>query len=121
MSYAAQLGLNANYVLPGDYIPSSNAILPNGDLIFNGNGFLGGDFPDFITKVEGLPTKTEILVFVHGAIGSDGNGQLIAHIETLDSGSWRADNLNPNLKYDVICRYAGYKDEIMSNIQPFVM
>lgn len=85
-----------------------------------GNGYLGGDFPDYVTKVEGVPTKTEILVFVHGSIGANGDGQLVAHIRTEDSGYWRIDNLNPDIQYDVICRFSGFKDEIMSNVQPFV-
>lgn len=86
----------------------------------NGPGYLGGDFPDYVTKVEGVPAQTEILVFLHREVGQPGDGKLIARLTTFQSGSWRVDNLNPDLRYDVVCRYPGYKDEILSNIQPFV-
>lgn len=85
-----------------------------------GNGYLGGDFPDYVTKVEGVPTQTEILVFLHREAGQPGDGKLIKRLNTFQSGSWRVDNLNPDLRYDVICRYPGYKDEIISNIKPYV-
>lgn len=85
-----------------------------------GNGYLGGDFPDYVTKVEGVPAQTEILVFLHRDPGDPGDGKLIKRLTTFQSGSWRVDNLNPDLRYDVVCRYPGYKDEIMSNIKPFV-
>lgn len=87
---------------------------------FEGPGYLGGDFPDYVTKVEGAPAQTEILVFLHRNPGEPGDGKLIKRLTTFQSGSWRVDNLNPDLSYDVICRYPGYKDEIMSNIKPFV-
>lgn len=120
MTYSAQLAVNAAYTLTGNHIPTPDALLPSASLMLSGNGYLGGDFPDYVTKIEGTPTKTEILVLVHGEMGSDGDGQMVSHIETLDTGSWRVDNLNPDLRYDVVCRYPGYKDEIMSNIKPFV-
>lgn len=85
-----------------------------------GPGYLGGDFPDYITKVDGVPTQTEILVFLHREAGQPGDGKLIARLTTFQSGSWRVSNLNPAMRYDVVCRYPGYKDEILSNIQPFV-
>lgn len=85
-----------------------------------GNGYLGGDFPDYVTKVEGVPAQTEILVFLHRNPGDPGDGKLIKRLTTFQSGSWRVDNLNPALRYDVVCRYPEYKDEIMSNIKPFV-
>lgn len=114
MSYVAQLAVDANYVLHGNYIPSLNAILPNGSLILSGNGYLGGDFPDYVTKVEGVPVQTEIIIFEHNT------GELVRRVITEVTGSWRVGNLNLDLHYDVVCRYAGYKDEIVSNVQPFV-
>ncbi len=85
-----------------------------------GNGYLGGDFPDYVTKVEGVPAQTEILVFLHRDPGDPGDGKLIERLTTFQSGSWRVDNLNPDLRYDVVCRYPGYKDEIISNVKPHV-
>lgn len=86
----------------------------------SGHGYLGGDFPDYVTKVEGVPTQTEILVFLHRDKGMPGDGKMIARIDTFQSGSWRVGHLNPDLFYDVVCRYQGYKDEIVSNVKPFV-
>ena len=85
-----------------------------------GMGYLGGDFPDYVTKVEGAPAQTEILVFLHRDPGDPGDGKLIKRLTTFQSGSWRVDNLNPDLRYDVVCRYPGYKDEIISNVKPHV-
>lgn len=82
--------------------------------------YLSGDAPEYVTKVENVATATEILVFIHAEFGDPLSGQLVAHIKTDNDGSWRVDNLNPDLRYDVVCRYTGYKDEIMSNIKPFV-
>lgn len=89
-------------------------------ITLKGNGYLGGDFPDAVTKVEGVPSETEILVFLRRDIGLPGDGLLVAHIKTHVSGSWRVANLNPNLRYDVICRAGTYNDQIMSNVKPFV-
>ncbi|UJA04236.1 hypothetical protein F9230_07675 [Acinetobacter johnsonii] len=85
-----------------------------------GNGYLGGDFPDYVTKVEGIPTQTEILVFLHRESGQPGDGKLIKRLTTFQSGSWRVGRLNSELRYDVICRYPGFKDEIISNVKPHV-
>ena len=114
MSYAAQLAVNASYVLLGGDTPSLNTILPNGNLVFSGNGYLGGDFPDYVTKVEGVPAQTEIIIFEHDT------GELVRRLITEVTGSWRVNHLNPDLFYDVVCRYQGYKDEIVSNVKPFV-
>ncbi|MCW8037949.1 hypothetical protein [Acinetobacter entericus] len=85
-----------------------------------GNGYLGGDYPDAVTRIKGVPAKTEIMIFLHRKRGEAGDGKLIARIDTEVSGSWRVGNLNPDLRYDVICRQGEYKAEIMSNIQPKV-
>ena len=42
------------------------------------------------------------------------------HIKTEITGSWRVSDLNPDLRFDVICRFDGYKDEVISGVQPFV-
>lgn len=83
-------------------------------------GYLSGDFPDAITKVEGVPTQTEILVFIHRTKGEPGDGKLVARVTTGQSGAWRVDGLNTNLRYDVVCRFPTYKDEILSNVLPYV-
>lgn len=70
--------------------------------------------------VTSAPLNLNTLVFLHRNSGDPGDGKLIKRLTTFQSGSWRVDNLNPDLRYDVVCRYTGYKDEIMSNIKPFV-
>lgn len=114
MSYAPQQAINARYILLEGVSNSKNATLHTSSKNTKGIGYLGGDFPTYVTKVEGVPTQTEIIVFEHEGC------ELVRKIQTDNTGSWRVDNLNPDLYYDVVCRYTGYKDEIMSNIKPFV-
>lgn len=85
-----------------------------------GVGYLSGDAPDYITRIEGVPTSCTIRVFVRGDNGSPGDMYFVKQIESNVDGSWRIDNLDPNLSYDVVCRYTGYKDEIISNIKPVI-
>lgn len=114
MSYAPQQAVNSSYVLQEGISDSKDATLHTSNKNIKGNGYLGGDFPDYVTKVEGVPTQTEIIVFEHEGC------ELVRKIQSENTGAWRVDNLNPDLRYDVVCRYAGYKDEIISNIKPFV-
>lgn len=114
MSYQPQKPVNAEYILEQAVSNDLNTVLFRTNTPIHGNGYLGGDFPDYVTKVEGSPTQTEITVFEHST------GEFVTRIDTTQTGSWRVDNLNPDLRYDVVCRYTGYKDEIMSNIKPFV-
>lgn len=86
-----------------------------------GVGFLCSTFPDSTAMIEGVPTGgMEIRVLYRPSIDVLGDSILVATTMTAQDGSWRVNNLNPELRFDVVCRYNGFKDEIMSNIQPFV-
>lgn len=83
-----------------------------------GNGYLAGRFPDGITKVEGVPASAEVRVLYRGDQGQLGDGYLVAKQVSGQDGTWLIEGLNPNLKYDVICRHVGYNDMILSNVSP---
>lgn len=82
---------------------------------FYGGGYLGGDYP-FQTKVEGVPTSVEIRVLWRGY--GDDDGYLVATTMSKPDGTWRVDNLSPNLKYDVVARRSGFNDLIMTDVTP---
>lgn len=82
---------------------------------FHGTGYLGGDYP-FQTKVEGVPTSVEIRVLWRGY--GDDDGYLVATTMSKPDGTWRVDNLSPNLKYDVVARRSGFNDLIMTDVTP---
>ena len=82
---------------------------------FHGGGYLGGDYP-FQTKVEGVPTSVEIRVLWRGY--GDDDGYLVATTMSKPDGTWRVDNLSPNLKYDVVARRSGFNDLIMTDVAP---
>ena len=83
-----------------------------------GLGYLGGEFPDGITSVEGTPGQAEIRVLYRPEAGEPGDGVLVATTMSAPDGTWRIDGLNPDLKYDVVCRHRGYNDMILSNVSP---
>ncbi len=50
--------------------------------------------------------------------GSNADGCVVATTTSLADGTWRIDNLNTSLKYDVVSRHNGLNDVIMANITP---
>lgn len=85
---------------------------------FSGNGYLAGEYPDGITSVEGVPVSAEIRVLWRDLSGSNADGCVVATTTSLADGTWRIDNLNTSLKYDVVSRHNGLNDVIMANITP---
>lgn len=83
----------------------------------SGQGYLAGDLPDGITKVEGIPTSATIRVHLRRD-GLPGDGMLVAETTSAEGGDWLVPHLNPDMKFDVICRYPGYNDMILSNVSP---
>ena len=86
--------------------------------VFSGYGFLAGSFPDGVTSVEGVPTPAEIRVLYRPDAESEIDGYLVAKTISNPDGTWLIEGLNPDLKYDVICRHEGYNDMILSNVSP---
>lgn len=86
----------------------------------SGNGYFSSSFPDYIVTEDGRPIAGEIRVLLRDDQDSQANGVLIAKTISDGSGQWRVDNLNPILRYDVVCRVGGYNDIIFTNVSPKV-
>ena len=84
----------------------------------SGEGYLAGDFPDGITKIEGVPGSATVRVLYRPGPGLPGDGVVIAEVQSNPDGTWRVDGLNTALRYDVVCRHGGYNDSILSNVTP---
>jgi len=82
-----------------------------------GTGFLAGRFPDGITTVDGAPVSATVRVVLRSGDPAL-DGLLLAEVASGNDGTWRVDNLNPNLRYDVIGRKPGFNDVIMANVAP---
>lgn len=89
-------------------------------LPLNGSGYLGGDFPDGITTIAGTPVSADVLVLLRNNINGFGAGSLVAHVKSKPDGTWRVESLPVNLSYDVVARYDGENDVIMSNVTPAI-
>lgn len=85
---------------------------------FHGVGYFGGDYPDGVIKIDGVPGVAEVRVIWRGAGWFD--GFVVATTQSSPAGTWRVSGLNPNLKYDVVVRKDGFNDQIMSNVSPVV-
>ena len=81
-------------------------------------GYLAGDHPSGLTQVDGAPASAKIRIFLRSGFGKVGDGALITTKTSNVDGTWRVSGLNPLLKYDVICQYAGYNDLIWTNVTP---
>lgn len=86
----------------------------------HGIGYLAGEFPDGITRVEGVPAPAMIRVHCRSSSGLIEDGVMVAEVSSAADGTWLVAGLNHNLKYDVICRHEGYNDMILSNVTPVV-
>ena len=80
-----------------------------------GTGYLSGQVR--------LPQPVNATVRIHyrPTAGELGDGNLVAQVITAADGTWRVDNLNPALRYDVVSRKTGYNDEITAGVQPLPM
>ena len=90
-------------------------------LPLNGLGFFGGTFPDGITTIAGKPISALIRVVLRTPVKGYGDGALVATTQSLEDGTWRIEGIPTHLKYDVIARYDGENDVIMSNVSPALM
>lgn len=83
-----------------------------------GNGILSGSSPDGIVTEEGVPAVATIRVLIREPTNKAIDGYVVAETTSAVDGTWLVSNLNPELRYDVVCRYAGYKDLIYSAVRP---
>jgi len=86
-------------------------------LMAGGTGYLAGEYPEGITTLEGEPTQATVRVL---ARSSDPmfDGVVVAEVPTKQDGTWRVDNLNPNMRYDVVGRKFGFNDVMKANVAP---
>lgn len=87
----------------------------------NGLGFFGGTFPDGLTTINGAPVAAVVRVLLRTPIQGYGDGSVIASTQSAPDGTWLIEGLHTHLKYDVVSRYAGKNDVIMSNVSPALM
>lgn len=87
-------------------------------LPMNGEGYLAGDYPAGISRIDGVPGSATIRVLYRTEQGNPGDGVIVAEVQSGVDGTWRVDGLNPSLRFDVICRKDDYKDMILSNVSP---
>ncbi len=83
------------------------AKLPNNPPpIVVGDGYLAGEPPNGLTTVAGVPESAEVRVLLRCAGRHD--GALVAKTVSSNTGQWRIDGLDPDLKYDVVGRQDGF-------------
>lgn len=83
-----------------------------------GNGYLAGEAPTGLTKVDGVPSSATIRVLLRTERGHPSDGCIVAETQSNQDGTWRVDGLNQNLRYDVVGRSEGFNDVIVANVQP---
>lgn len=86
----------------------------------NGLGYFAGTFPDGITSIKGVPVSAIVRVLLRTPIQGYGDGVVVATMRSGADGTWRIDGLHTHLRYDVVARYAGENDVIMSNVAPAI-
>lgn len=87
----------------------------------NGLGYFGGTFPDGLTTIAGKPISALVRVLLRTPINGYGDGAVVATTQSAPDGTWRIDGIHTHLKYDVVARYDGENDVIMSNVSPALM
>ena len=93
----------------------------------NGDGYLGGDYPDGIVTIAGVPVEADIDVRLRMPEDPVLDGKIIRQGRSSSAGTWHIPNLAQNLKYDVIARHDGEKDMLApdvtatvdTNLQPY--
>lgn len=93
-------------------------ILPRFTL--SGIGYFKSTFPEHITSVDGVPVSADVRVLLRNHPNKDYDMLVVAKTQSANDGTWEVRGLNPNFKYDVIARYTGYNDLIMSDLTPKV-
>lgn len=84
-----------------------------------GTGVLSGSSPSGLVTLENAPVACEIRVHYRPKSGSVGDGLLAAVTTSASDGTWSVAGLDLSKRYDVIARYPGYNDVIMSDVAPY--
>lgn len=88
-------------------------------LPLTGTGTLSGSSPAGLATLELAPVACEIRVHYRPKSGAVGDGLLAATTFSAADGTWEVAGLDMNKRYDVIARYPGYNDVIMSDVAPY--
>jgi len=91
-----------------------------------GDGRLGGDYPDGIVTVDGVPAEAEIDIRLRT---NDPvlSGKILRQTKSNGAGVWSVLNMSENLEYDIVARCDGEKDMLAphisaapdTNLQPY--
>lgn len=87
---------------------------PASPVKFVGPGFLAGS-----VDILGVPSTATVFVHYRSSFeASPGDGAVVAKAVAAADGTWRIENLDPSLSFDVVCRRPGYNDLVFSNVKP---
>ena len=81
----------------------------------SGPGYLAGEYPGGKTTVNGVPQAATVKVFYE--LGS-GDWQLAGETVSSIAGAWMVTGVDPDKRFQVLGRLAGYNDVILANVQP---
>lgn len=110
------------YAVPTGRARAMNRVMgPHAFMAFHGKPKAGTGYLAGQVRLPQPVLATVRILYRHATTGELGDGDLVAQVITAADGTWRVDNLNTNLRYDVVCRKTGYNDEITANVQPLPM
>ena len=89
-------------------------------LLRNKTGYFAGTFPDGIVTIAGKPIAANIRILLRTILNGYGDGSIVATTRSNPDGTWRVNGLDPTLRYDVVARYDGENDVIMSDVTPMI-
>lgn len=120
--YAVPIYNNISAILPENYkVPSrlhDLLVTLNTDIFpWVSWGHISGDYPAGISTLEGVPTSADITVLTR-APGMDWDAMPVRRVKSGDDGVWRAEGIDPGLRYRVIADKQGYNSVISDNIKP---
>ena len=85
---------------------------------FTGPGFFAGEAPDGLTTVVGTPQPAQVRVYWRDPANPAAEDVLVASTLSAADGTWRIDNLNPDLQYVVRGRKPGFDDVTVVGCTP---
>lgn len=85
--------------------------------LFRGDGYFAGDFPEGVTRKEGVPHPAEIAIYARSD-DSEIDRTLVAVLHSAHDGTWRYEGLSPDYTYDVTCEIDGFQGLIYSKARP---
>jgi len=87
--------------------------------VLTGSGLLSGSSPTGLVTVGGATPAVATIRVQLRFPGDPDDGVHVAETTSAADGTWVISGINESLRYDVIGRYAGYNDVIMSDVTPY--